>query len=201
MPKRSNCVCLTVPGSEELERYVITENDNNIWHIYLAGVKPEQVYGYRVYGPYKPEAGLRFNHHKLLIDPYGKKLIGKLIWNKAIFGYDIDSPDKDLSFSALDSAPYVPKSVVVDDAYDWGDDRHPRHKFEESIIYETHRVAIPNFILMFPRPNAEPLPALTTKRNQLRQMAGGYRRRISAGARLFRKPSQKRLYYRQLLGL
>ena len=125
-------------GSEELERYVITENDNNIWHIYLAGVKPEQVYGYRVYGPYKPEAGLRFNHYKLLIDPYGKKLIGKLIWNKAIFGYDIDSPDKDLSFSTLDSAPYVPKSVVVDDAYDWGDDRHPRHKFEESVIYETH---------------------------------------------------------------
>lgn len=125
-------------GSEELERYVVSENDNGIWHIYLAGVEPEQVYGYRVYGPYKPEEGHRFNPHKLLIDPYGKKLVGKLIWNKAIFGYDIDSSDKDLSFSTLDSAPYVPKSVVVDDsAYDWEGDKHPRTKFENTVIYET----------------------------------------------------------------
>lgn len=124
-------------GSEEVERYQITENDNNIWHIYLAGVKPGQVYGYRVYGPYIPEEGLRFNHHKLLIDPYGKQLVGKLIWNKAIFGYDIDSPEKDLSFSDLDSAPYVPKSVVVDDSFEWGDDKHPGYKYENTVIYET----------------------------------------------------------------
>ncbi len=125
-------------GSEELERYPITSNDNNIWHIYLEGVEPEQVYGYRVYGKYKPEEGYRFNPNKLLIDPYGKRLIGKLIWNKAIFGYDTDSPDKDLSFSTLDSAPYVPKSVVTDSAYDWGDDKNPAYKFENTVIYETH---------------------------------------------------------------
>ena len=132
-------LCLFDPsGSEEIERYAITENDNAIWHIYLEGVKPDQVYGYRVYGPYKPEQGLRFNHHKLLIDPYGKKLIGKLIWNKAIFGYDIDSPDKDLSFSTLDSAPYVPKSVVCDgSSFDWGNEKRPNYKFEETVIYET----------------------------------------------------------------
>ncbi len=124
-------------GSEELERYSITSNDNSIWHIYLEDAKPDLVYGYRVYGPYKPEEGLRFNHHKLLIDPYGKKLVGTLIWNKAIFGYDVDSPEQDLSFSDLDSAPYVPKSVVVNDDYDWGNDKHPAHKFENSIIYET----------------------------------------------------------------
>ncbi len=125
-------------GAEELERYTITENDNNIWHIYLAGVQPGQVYGYRVYGPYLPEKGFRFNPYKLLTDPYGKKLVGKLIWNKAIFGYDIDSPEKDLSFSDLDSAPYVPKSVVIDNSYDWKEDKHPEHSFEESVIYETH---------------------------------------------------------------
>ena len=125
-------------GSEELERYSIEKNDNNIWHIYLDGAKPGLVYGYRVYGLYKPEEGYRFNPHKLLIDPYGKKLVGTLIWNKAIFGYDIDSPEKDMSFSELDSAPYVPKSVVVDDDYDWSDDVKPDISMSESIIYETH---------------------------------------------------------------
>lgn len=124
-------------GAEEQERYVIRESENNIWHIYLEGAGPDLVYGYRVYGPYRPEEGFRFNHHKLLIDPYGKKLVGKLIWNKAIFGYDIDSPDKDLSFSELDSASYVPKSVVVDDAYDWEGDKRPGYEFEDTVIYET----------------------------------------------------------------
>lgn len=125
-------------GSEEKARYAITESSNNIWHIYLEGAKPGMVYGYRVYGPYNPAKGYRFNPNKLLIDPYGKKLVGTLIWNKAIFGYDVDSPDKDLSFSELDSAPYVPKSVVVDDTYDWGEDKAPDYTMAESIIYETH---------------------------------------------------------------
>lgn len=126
-------------GAEEELRYVIEESTNNIWHIYLEGAKPGLVYGYRVYGLYKPEQGYRFNPNKLLIDPYGKKLVGTLIWNKAIFGYDIDSPEKDLSYSTLDSAPYVPKSVVVDDnEYDWSDDTKPDYKMSESIIYEAH---------------------------------------------------------------
>ena len=126
-------------GAHELEHYEITENDNNIWHIYLEGAKAGQVYGYRVYGPYKPKEGLRFNPYKLLLDPYGKKMIGKLIWHKAIFGYDIDSPDQDLSFSTLDSAPYVSKSVVVDENdFDWENDTSPCYPMNKSIIYETH---------------------------------------------------------------
>lgn len=125
-------------GAQETERYEITENDNSIWHIYLPGIEPGQVYGYRVYGPYKPLEGHRFNPHKLLIDPYGKKLIGKLIWHKAIFGYDVDSPEKDLSFSELDSAPYVPKSVVIAGDFDWSGDVRPNHKMEDTIVYETH---------------------------------------------------------------
>lgn len=125
-------------GSQETERYEISDSNNNIWHIYLPDLKPGQVYGYRVYGPYKPTEGKRFNPNKLLIDPYGKKLVGKLIWDKAIFGYDLDSPEKDLSFNELDSAPYVPKSVVVDDAYDWEGDCPLQHSFENTILYETH---------------------------------------------------------------
>ncbi|MBQ7633569.1 MAG: glycogen debranching protein GlgX [Alphaproteobacteria bacterium] len=125
-------------GTKEEKRFAISTNDNNIWHIYLEGIKPEQVYGYRVYGPYKPQEGKRFNPNKLLLDPYAKKLIGKLIWHKALFGYDTDSPQKDLSFSTLDSAPYVPKSVVTQDTFDWEDDKYPQIPFEDTVIYETH---------------------------------------------------------------
>ena len=126
-------------GVRETARYEMMERENNIWHIYLEGVKPGQVYGYRVYGPYEPQKGKRFNPNKLLIDPYAKKLIGKLIWHKAIFGYDVDSDEKDLSFSTLDSAPYVPKSVVVgENEFDWGDDMFPRVDEEDTIFYELH---------------------------------------------------------------
>lgn len=125
-------------GTEEVSRIAVTVNDNNVWHVYVGGLKPGQIYGYRVYGPYKPEEGHRFNPNKLLFDPYGKKLSGKLIWHKAIFGYNPDSPDKDLSFNVLDSAPYVPKSVVVEDRFDWEDDIRPAYGFNESVLYETH---------------------------------------------------------------
>ena len=132
-------LCLfNATGTKEEKRFAITVNDNNIWHIYLEGLRPGQVYGYRVYGPYKPQEGKRFNPHKLLLDPYARKLVGKLIWHKALFGYDTDSADKDLSFSTLDSAPYVPKAVVVEDTFDWQKDEHPQIPFEDTIIYETH---------------------------------------------------------------
>ncbi len=125
-------------GCKELQRFPILENDNNIWHIYLEGVKAGQLYGYRVYGPYEPAKGKRFNPNKLLMDPYAKKLSGEIIWHKALFGYDTDSADKDLSFSTLDSAPYVPKSVVVDDTFDWGDDAAPKIADGKCVIYEAH---------------------------------------------------------------
>ena len=125
-------------GVKELERYELTAHENNIWHIYIEGLKAGQVYGYRVYGPYLPTEGKRFNHHKLLLDPYAKKLIGKLIWHKALFAYNPDSPEKDLSFSTLDSAPYVPKSVVIDDTFDWEGDTNPNIDVGSTVIYETH---------------------------------------------------------------
>ena len=125
-------------GVTEQLRVAITENDHNIWHAYIQGLEPGQVYGYRVYGPYDPLNGKRFNPNKLLLDPYARKIIGKLIWHKAIFGYDVDSPDKDLSFSELDSAPYVPKAVVTANDFDWEDDVQPQYSFSESVIYELH---------------------------------------------------------------
>ena len=126
-------------GVKETARYELPVRENNIWHIYLEGVKPGQVYGYRVYGPYEPARGKRFNPHKLLLDPYAKKLVGRLIWNKAIFGYDTDSADKDLSYSTLDSAPYVPKAVVVgENEFDWGDDVPPQIDPAKTIFYELH---------------------------------------------------------------
>lgn len=126
-------------GLEEIERYEILENHQGVWAVYLEGAKEGLVYGYRVYGAYEPLKGHRFNPNKLLLDPYAKKVVGKLIWDKAIFGYDIDSALKDLSFSLLDSAPYVPKSVVVkEDNYDWGDEILPNTSLEDSIIYEAH---------------------------------------------------------------
>ncbi|MCM1323599.1 MAG: glycogen debranching protein GlgX [Acetobacter sp.] len=126
-------------GVQEMARYELPVRENNIWHIYLEGVHPGQVYGYRVYGPYDPVKGKRFNPNKLLIDPYAKKLVGRLIWNKAIFGYDTESAEKDLSFSTLDSAPYVPKSVVVgENTFDWGDDVPPQIDPAKTVFYELH---------------------------------------------------------------
>lgn len=126
-------------GVREIARYELSVRENNIWHIYLEGVSVGQVYGYRVYGPYDPARGKRFNPNKLLIDPYAKKLVGRLIWNKAVFGYDPDSSEKDLSFSTLDSAPYVPKSVVTgENTFDWGEDVSPRIDSTKTVFYELH---------------------------------------------------------------
>lgn len=135
-------------GIKELKRYVIEANDNNIWHIRISGIGAGQVYGYRVYGPYDPQAGKRFNPNKLLLDPYAKKLVGKLIWHKALFGYDTASAEKDLSFSRLDSAPYVPKAVVTEDTFDWQEDKHPDIADEQTVIYETH---VRGFSMLHPK--------------------------------------------------
>lgn len=125
-------------GRKETHRVELYGNDAGIWHVYLEGIQVGQLYGYRVDGPYDPLRGKRFNVNKLLTDPYAKKLTGELIWHKALFGYDIDSSDQDLSFSHLDSAPYVPKCEVTEDTFDWEDDIKPQIPFEKTIIYEMH---------------------------------------------------------------
>jgi isoamylase len=125
-------------GETELERIELPEYTNEIWHGYLPDAHPGQIYGYRVHGPYEPESGHRFNHHKLLIDPYAKQLVGSLKWSESLFGYTIGSPDADLSFDERDSAPFMPKAKVIDPAFTWGHQQKPRVPWSRTAIYEAH---------------------------------------------------------------
>jgi isoamylase len=131
-------LCLFNSTNEETDRIRVKERSNHVWHIYLPGVGPGQLYGYRVHGPYEPTQGHRFNANKLLIDPYAKAISGTIQWHDALFGYEMGHPEGDLSFSSLDSAPFVPKSVVVDQRFDWENDTPPRIPYHQTIIYETH---------------------------------------------------------------
>ena len=103
-------VCLfDSEGKVEVERIALPEYTDQIFHGWLPGVGPGQIYGYRVHGPYAPEAGHRFNPNKLLLDPYAPAHFGELHWDPALFGYTIGHPDEDLSFDERDSAPFMPK--------------------------------------------------------------------------------------------
>ena len=125
-------------GRREIERITLPERTEDVWHGYLSDVAPGQLYGYRVHGPYHPERGLRFNAHKLLIDPYAKQLAGRLVWSDAHFGYRAGSARADLSFDRRDNARGVPKSMVVDEAFTWGEERRPSIPWRDTVIYEAH---------------------------------------------------------------
>jgi len=125
-------------GDRETARVALSEYTHEVWHGYLPDVRPGQRYGYRVYGPYEPEAGHRFNHHKLLIDPYAKSLAGTIKWDDALFGYRVGDAEEDLSFDERDSAPFIAKCQVIDPAFTWGRDRPAQRPWHESIIYEMH---------------------------------------------------------------
>lgn len=114
------------------------ERTDQVWHVYLPEVRPGQMYGYRVDGPYEPETGHRFNANKLLIDPFAKALTGIVKWSDAIFGYRIGDPLEDLSFDKRDNAENVPKCVVVDQAFTWGGDRLLNTPWNRTVIYEVH---------------------------------------------------------------
>lgn len=116
----------------------VEERTHHVWHVYIPGLKPGQLYGYRVYGPYEPQNGHRFNPNKFLLDPYTKAISDTVQWHDSMFGYEIGHPDADLSFSTSDSAPFMPRSVVIDPNFDWEDDRLPRIPYHKTIIYETH---------------------------------------------------------------
>ena len=133
-------VCLfDSAGTKEQERIALPEYTDQIWHGYIPDVSPGSVYGYRVHGPYAPTEGHRFNPNKLLLDPYARAHTGKLTWAPEIFGYTIGSDDADLSFDERDSAPFVPKCVVVDPNFDWkGQPRSRGLSWDRTIIYEMH---------------------------------------------------------------
>lgn len=131
-------LCLFDMRGRETERIALPEYTDEIWHGYLPDARPGQRYGYRVHGPYAPDAGHRFNPSKLLLDPYAKQIVGSLKWAPQLFGYVVGHKDKDLSFDRRDSAPFVPRSVVVDPAFTWGDDRPPRTPWNHTVVYEAH---------------------------------------------------------------
>jgi isoamylase len=123
-------------GTEQ--RLRMTEQTDLVWHCYLPEVRPGQRYGYRVHGPYEPQQGHRFNPNKLLIDPYAKRIHGVVRWDDSLFGYRIGADEDDLEPDERDSATFAPKSVVINPAFVWGDDRPPRTPFDRTIIYEVH---------------------------------------------------------------
>ncbi|GAB3196937.1 glycogen operon protein [Pontibacter aydingkolensis] len=133
-------LCLFSSAEDETESLKIkmAERTHQVWHAYLPDLKPGQLYGYRVHGPYEPENGHRFNPHKLLLDPYAKAISATIDWHDSLFGYEVGHPDEDLSMSTTDSAPFIPKSVVVDPSFDWGGDKPPKTPYHRSIIYEAH---------------------------------------------------------------
>ncbi len=123
-------------GVRELRRIALPEYTDQVWHGYLPEIERGALYGYRVYGPYDPENGHRFNHHKLLIDPYAKQLFGHVRWTDANYGYRVGSSRGDLSFDRRDNAAAMPKCVVVDTAFTWGEDRRLYSRWHELVLYE-----------------------------------------------------------------
>lgn len=125
---------------KETSRIRLSEQTDYVWHAYLPDIKPGQLYGYRVEGPFEPEQGNRFNPAKLLVDPYAKAISGPIKWHPSVFGYPLDSEEeeRDIEENSEDSAPYVSKSVVIDSAFDWGEDKRPDTPLHASIIYEMH---------------------------------------------------------------
>ena len=132
-------VCIyDAEGDKEVERVALPEYTDQIWHGYLKDITPGTVYGLRVHGPYDPANGHRFNPNKLLLDPYACAHLGKLKWDPAVFGYQMESSD-DTTFDERDSAPFMPKCTVVDPNFDWTGTRgRGLVRWNDTVIYELH---------------------------------------------------------------
>jgi pullulanase/glycogen debranching enzyme len=148
-------VCLfdEATGKREAERIKLYEKSDQIWHAYIPDLHPGQLYGYRVYGPYEPAAGHRYNPNKLVIAPYAKAIASTVELDDSLFGYDLKTGD-DLAMSATDNAPYIPKCIVVDQSFDWENDRHPKIPYHNTLIYETH---VKGFTHLHPAIHQEPV--------------------------------------------
>ncbi|HMG05803.1 MAG TPA: glycogen debranching protein GlgX [Chthoniobacterales bacterium] len=132
------CLFESLEAPQENIRIPMTEHTDQVWHVFLPDVRPGQLYGFRVYGPYDPERGMRFNSSKLLIDPYAKAIAGQVNWADEMFGYVVGGPQEDLSRDFRDDAWGMPKAVVIDNAFDWGDDKRLGTPLHSSVIYEVH---------------------------------------------------------------
>jgi glycogen operon protein len=126
----------------------LPEHTDMVWHGYLPDIRPRQLYGYRVHGPYDPAGGHRFNPAKLLFDPHARIVGRRERWHESLFGYVYGSPQGDASYDPRDNAPYAPLAAVVDTAFTWGTDRPPRTPWHETVIYELH---VKGFTQLHPR--------------------------------------------------
>jgi glycogen operon protein len=142
------CLFDRVDARQENIRIPMTEQTDQVWHVFLPDARPGQLYGFRVFGPYDPERGLRFNSSKLLLDPYAKAIAGTVNWDDAMFGYVVGDDLDDLTRDFRDDAWGMPKSVVTEDRFDWKEDKRPGIPLHQSVIYEVH---VKGFTKLFPK--------------------------------------------------
>jgi glycogen operon protein len=135
-------------ATAESGRLSLPEQTDMVWHGYLPDVRPGQLYGYRVHGPYEPRTGHRFNAAKVVLDPYAKAVGRAPRWDEVLFAYSLDDPAQDLAIDTRDSAACAPLAAVVDTAFTWGDDRPPRTPWHRTLIYELH---VKGFTKLHPR--------------------------------------------------
>ncbi|MFW5818937.1 MAG: glycogen debranching protein GlgX [Desulfovermiculus sp.] len=132
------CLFESAQSRQEKQRIELLQFTDQVWHAYLPDVRPGQVYGYRVYGPYRPEMGLRFNPHKVLVDPYAKSVVRQTQWDESMYGYRRCALHEDAGRDQRDNAAYAPLCAVIDPSFVWGDDIPPRIPWSETVIYEAH---------------------------------------------------------------
>ncbi|MDP3939750.1 MAG: glycogen debranching enzyme GlgX, partial [Deltaproteobacteria bacterium] len=132
------CLFDGVDATGERTRIVLPEQTDMVWHVYLPDVRPGQIYGFQVHGPYEPKKGDRFNPAKVLVDPYAKAIGRTTEWRDEMFGYEIGGPKEDLAIDQRDNAAFTPLAAVIDSAFTWGDDKPPAIDWHKTIIYELH---------------------------------------------------------------
>ncbi len=154
-------LCLFDPdGRRQIASFDMPEWTDEVFHGYLPGARPGQLYGYRAHGAWDPERGHRFNPHKLMIDPYARKLSGPLLWTDAVHSYNIRSPRADVSFDRRDSARAIPKSVVTQDGFDWSGQGRPNIPWSQTVIYEAHVKGLTQLLQDVPQPERGSYAAL-----------------------------------------
>src|ERR1700760_2154797 len=132
------CLFEDADAAAPSHRIPLPEHTDQVCHASLPDVKPGQLFGYRVHGPYDPAKGHRFNPNKVVLDPYAKAIGRDLQWDDSLFGYKLGDPNADLSFDDRDSAAFAPLGMVLDTAFTWGDDRSPKTPWHKTLIYELH---------------------------------------------------------------
>ena len=131
------CLFDSANAQSESQRIELPERNEEVWHAYLPDLRPGQLYGYRVHGPYQLQQGHRFNAHKIVLDPYAKSIGRDLRWDDALYGYPRRA-GYDADFNESDSAPFAPLACVIEPEFSWGDDRAPRTPWHETVVYEVH---------------------------------------------------------------